>query len=99
MAFKIRIADEETQRRALLKAYQMGPIRFVLIRGLLKWALPMFVLFTVNEYFVMHYREAITVSGLERTALICLVGGLAVGIFMWLGIERKVGLYQPKEEK
>jgi hypothetical protein len=100
MATKIRlIADEETQRQALLKSYRMGPIRFILIRGLLKWALTMFVFFTAYEYFVNGYHDAITVSGMKHTALICLVAGLGFGIAMWFVIERKVGLLRPDQKR
>jgi hypothetical protein len=96
MGFKIQIADAETQRQAAVKNYEMGAIRFVLLRGLLKWALPMFVFFTLYDYFVIGYHNAVTASGMMHTALICIVFGLLVGTALWFSVRSKVRKLDPK---
>jgi hypothetical protein len=61
----------------------MGPLKFVLLRGVLYFGLVMFIFFTLYEYFVIGYREAVEVSGLRQTALICLIAGCAYGSFLY----------------
>lgn len=81
---KFQIADAETQRQLVLKNYQRGPVIFILRRGLLGWAIPMFLFFTLYEYFVMGYHAAVSVAGLRHTATICIIAGLFVGGSLWL---------------
>jgi hypothetical protein len=89
MRFKMQIADAETQRQAALKNYEMGALRFILVRGLLKWALPMFVFFTLFMYFVVGNHDAITAAQMKRTATICIIAGLCLGTALWISIWRK----------
>jgi hypothetical protein len=48
---KIKIADAEAKRQYLIKSFEMGPWRFILWRGLIRWAIPMFVFFTCFIFF------------------------------------------------
>jgi hypothetical protein len=64
---KFRIADAETQRLATIRAYEMGPLKFVLLRGVLFWGLPMFVFYTLYGYFVIGYHKRLNFQGRDRT--------------------------------
>lgn len=86
---KFQIPDAETQRQVVFKIYQRGPVTFILKRGLLGWAVPMFLFFTLYQYFVMGYHAAVSVAGLRHTATICIVAGLFVGGSLWLNVLRR----------
>jgi hypothetical protein len=90
MRFKIVIADEDTRQRIALKNYQMGFIRFVLIRGLLRFALPMFVFFTLYTFLLIGDHKALLASQLLVTGTICLIEGFLFGIWMWFGTVRRL---------
>jgi hypothetical protein len=96
---KFRIADAETQRLATIQAYEMGPLKFVLLRGVLFWALPMFVFFTIYEYFVIGYHDAIKLPGLRNTAIICLIAGCATGSSMYYLVSRRYFRMEQNGEK
>ena len=89
MRFGIRIADAETRRRAALKHYELGFTRYILVRGVLKFALPLFLFFNLYSYFVIgNHRTALVI--VEYTASICVVMGLLVAVANWLVIRRTV---------
>jgi hypothetical protein len=96
---KFRIADAETQRLATIPSYEMGPLKFVLLRGVLFWALPMFVFFTIYEYFVIGYHDAIKLPGLRNTAIICLIAGCATGSSMYYLVSRRYFRMEQNGEK
>jgi ABC-type thiamin/hydroxymethylpyrimidine transport system permease subunit len=83
-------SDEETRRQVALKHYQAGATIFILKRGLLFWALPMFVLFTLYDYFINGYHNAVSMPALQHTVIVCVIAGLIVGSLMWLLIARRV---------
>jgi hypothetical protein len=86
---KFRVADAETQRLATIRAYEMGPLRFVFLRGVLYWGVFMFVFFTLYECFAMGYQKAMELSELRHTAIICLMAGVAYGSFLYGLIYRR----------
>jgi hypothetical protein len=85
---KIKIADAEAKRHYLIKSFEMGPWRFLLWRGLIGWAIPMFVFFTCFIFATRGDDSILTLDGLRRTAVICAVAGLIVGSLRWLLISR-----------
>jgi hypothetical protein len=62
----------------------MGPWRFILWRGLIGWAIPMFVFFTCFIFFASGDHSIPTLDVFRRTAVICAVAGLIVGSLRWL---------------
>ncbi len=86
---KFRVADAEMRRLATIKAYEMGPLKFVLLRGVLFWGLPMFVFFTLYGYFVIGYHDALKIPGLRNNAIICLIGGCAYGSWIYYLVSRR----------
>jgi hypothetical protein len=86
---KVRIADAETQRLATIQAYEMGPLKFVLLQGVLFWGLPMFVFFTLYGHFVIGYHNAFKIPGLRNTAIISIIAGCAYGSWMYYLVSRR----------
>jgi hypothetical protein len=86
---KFRTVYAETQRRLTIQAHEMGPLKFVLLRGVLFWGLPMFVFFTLYGYFVRGYHDALKISGLRNTAIISVIAGCAYGGLMYYRESRR----------
>ncbi len=85
MRFNTQIADAETRRRAASEIYRTGAARFILVQGLFKWALPMFIFFALYDYFVVGNHDA---SHTILLAVTCGFGGLLLATFKWIGVRR-----------
>jgi hypothetical protein len=89
MGFRVQIADAETRRQVATRHYKSGFLRYLLVRGILKFALPLFVLFSLYSYFVIgNHGTAATIA--RYTATICVVMGCLVAVANWLVILRAV---------
>jgi hypothetical protein len=85
MPFRL-IADKETRELAAIKSYEMGPFRFVLIDGLLKFGFWMFVCVALHDYFIFGDH---TTAHLKNVGIISAVAGTAFGSFMWPFVSRQ----------
>ena len=81
---------KEKQRLRWKETRKKGPIHFILVKGILFWALPMFILMTfiANEVALDDYPK-ITIS-----AIIWTLGGLSFGALLWWWSEREYAKHQ-----
>jgi hypothetical protein len=77
----------------------MGPLKFVLTRGVLFWGLPMFVFFTLYGHFVIGYHNALKIPGLRNTAIISLIAGCAYGSWMYYLVSRRYYRMEQNRQK
>ena len=77
----------------LRKSLALGPTKFILLRGVLGWGLPMFVLFTllpamrvIAVFPIIATRPAVFVP---LGAVIWFGGGYLVGRWMWIMLLRR----------
>jgi hypothetical protein len=83
-----RTPDKETRLRVAREIQSKGPLRLILVTGLLKWGALMAVFATGYEYFVLGYHDAIKIRGLEITGLIWLACGILYGLTLWRNVCR-----------
>jgi hypothetical protein len=63
-----------------MRHQKTGFVRFVLVRGLIGFGIPVLAFWTCYAYFVIGDHDSITVGVLKRNALIFSGGGLFFGI-------------------
>ena len=68
------------------KSRQQGKGRFILIRGLLAWGLPMFVFMT---FFINKPQTEITTSFVLTHAVIWSIAGFIFGLLVWSWSEKR----------
>ena len=83
MRVQITIADMEMRRRVAQKNYDKGFFRFVLTRAAAFGS----ALFVLNVCLMLGSRN-MTARNLETAALICVCGGIVLGVGRWLTVLR-----------
>ena len=63
---------------------ERGVVRFVLLRGVLAWGFPMFLVMT----FVVNRTSLENVSRISYSAVIWVIGGTCFGMWMWRASEK-----------
>ena len=64
---------------------EKGVVRFILLRGLLAWGLPMFLIMT----FLVNKTRLEDVAQLASAAVVWSIGGLIFGGWMWTASEKR----------
>ncbi|GAB6085605.1 hypothetical protein [Alkaliphilus crotonatoxidans] len=97
--------EDKAQQERVLKAYQMGKKRYILVHGVLNWGISTAIIYrillvlTTQGFSIEKLLKGLfSIETLYALIIFCPVG-LLWGLFMFKWIERKVNEYEAHKKK